>query len=369
MLTWYLHSVLNISKCNLSQLPADLIHVSSLKALVASHNSITSPSLYNLAGLVTLNSLILSDNKLTSFPSTLTQLQELKKLSLSNNELRSDTLPDFSSLTSLEELRLNGNAGITSIPAGIIDLPAITMLELSHTGIARVADVEKLASAPKLVNLGLRGCPVADTPKYRDVVTAALPNLRILDNVRFDQKYLQRKAKAKEAASAKEDAPGVPGQAAPVQAVTRDPSKKRKRHEVEATSSANVDPSPVHPSAAVVEKADKAGKVKRKKVPIPAEHIIDATKTPKAIGGSLAAQQAESAAPSVEEDRPQTVEEAARARSSVLKIVDVRKEEVKDRKQRKREKREKARQADAGTDALLDLVKARTEAVALPGWD
>lgn len=187
--------VLNMSHCQMEALPEELATVLSLKALVASHNQLTSPSLTHVAGLTDLNSLILSDNQLTSLPSSITTLTALKKLSLSANKLRSDSLPDLSPLKTLEEIRLNGNAHISMIPEGLADLPVLSVLELSNTAISAWTEVDKLKSCQQLVNLGLKGTLLANQPDYKKKVIKSLPKLRVLDNDRFDPKFLQRKEK------------------------------------------------------------------------------------------------------------------------------------------------------------------------------
>lgn len=194
--------VFNISTCNLASLPPELAAVTTLKALVASHNALTSASLQHVTPLVNLNSLILSDNKLTSLPPSFSKLTSLKKLSVANNALTADALPDFSQMTALEEVRLNGNVGIDNIPESLGKAPQLALLELSHTCISDFKQLHKLAPARYLINLGLRGTKLAESAKYQDRVTTALPGLRILDNNRFDAKYLERKEKAREKAVA-----------------------------------------------------------------------------------------------------------------------------------------------------------------------
>lgn len=180
-LLWHCYSfaytVLTMMHCNMEELPQELASVKSLKALVASHNNLTSPSLSHLSTLKSLNSLILSDNQLTSFPSsTLNSLTSLKKLSLANNNLTSDGLPSFAGIsTTLEEVRLNGNSGITSIPElaseGNEATCSLTVLELSHTDIKDIQELKKLQKLPKLVNLGLRDTPLSRVDDYRTKVS------------------------------------------------------------------------------------------------------------------------------------------------------------------------------------------------------
>jgi Leucine-rich repeat (LRR) protein len=164
-------SVLNVSGCSLTELPKDLSYATSLKAFVASHNSISSPSLSHLASLTELNTLILSNNSLTSFPSALTgNMKQLKKLNLSNNQLSSNSIPSLGALGALEELRLNGNPGITTIPEGIDALDNLSILELSTTVVSDWQEVDKLAVCKSLVNLGLRATKLAEHKGYRDKV-------------------------------------------------------------------------------------------------------------------------------------------------------------------------------------------------------
>ena len=163
--------------CNMDELPQELASVKSLKALVASHNNLTSASLSHLTTLKSLNSLILSDNQHTSFPSsTLNSLTSLKKLSLANNKLTSDGLPSFAGISAtLEELRINGNEGITSVPELVSEgkeaNSILTVLELSHTGIKDLEEIKKLQKLPRLVNLGLRDTPLSHIDDYRTKVS------------------------------------------------------------------------------------------------------------------------------------------------------------------------------------------------------
>lgn len=363
-------AVLNISHCNLTELPVDLGHVTSLKALVASHNSLTSPSLAHLASLTSLNSLILSDNKLTSIPSSLTRSKELKKLALSNNALHSDTLSEFEQMDSLEEVRLNGNTSITSIPDSLCTCKRLTLLELSHTGISKLKHIEKLSRCPRLINLGLRGTPLAESSDYREKVTTVVPQLRILDNIRFDKKFLDRKAQRDDASAwraqpSRQDRGESYKNTEPDETAPRE--KKRKRHAHVPDGESPLDESV---KSAATEQGTIQGKRKRAakdNLPEPA-HI----KAPKSIGGTLADANSDASHKKIPQSAASmpvnAAADPAQARSSVLKVVDVRKEESKDRKQRKREKRERERQDASGTNLVADLI-ANTRSTVVSGWD
>lgn len=168
-----------MSRCHLRALPSELAGLTTLKALVASHNSLESTSLVNVSKLSNLNTLILSDNALTSIPSSLTgNLKELKKLNLANNKLSSDGLPSFANMASLEELRLNGNVDINKVPSGLADLAKLSILELSHTGLASMDELESLKACQTLVNLGIRGTPIgSEDAEQREKVSGVLYTL------------------------------------------------------------------------------------------------------------------------------------------------------------------------------------------------
>ena len=411
-----------MSNCKLEALPKELATVTSLKALVASHNQLTSPSLTHLAGLVDLNSLILSDNELTSLPSSIITLKSLKKLSLANNKLRSDSFPDITPLKALEEIRINGNAGIASVPEGLTNLPVLSVLELSNTGISAWTEVEKLKECTALVNLGLKSSPLASDADYNEKATTTLPKLRILDNNRFDPKFLQRKEKlkAKQAAEAGEitplrskqkekkeraagrkqaekatsalsakqigkqkatdqdEEPALAEESKEKPQILSQRAKKRKRNEERTTKTAKplseAEPTVMSDDEAVepAEVASNVPKKKRSRVRkrLEKQAAAEAAKsngddgvaqTPsvaKQIGGSL------SAPAEVEAEKPEKedlAEDLLKARSSVIGIVEA----------NKGAKKNKGKQATAGEgrDVLSLLQQATPDSDVVSGWD
>ncbi|KAJ3121482.1 hypothetical protein HK100_012357 [Physocladia obscura] len=208
--------------------------LSSLKALILNNNSIT--ALPDLSPLVSLNTLILSHNSLSSLPTPFPRLPNLKKISLSNN-----LLSDYPIFTvpppPIQELRLAHNK-IKRVPeknpknssAATYTLSALKTLDIGSNLIDSLANLVKafaskiLAGPDSLVNLNLKGNDVVggsgfgsgndgdivDGKKGDEVHNAAniaykeaiLPlcgsNLKVLDGIRFDAKFLERKEKRKE---------------------------------------------------------------------------------------------------------------------------------------------------------------------------
>lgn len=55
------------------------------------------------------------------------------------------------------------------------------------------SDIECLRELPHLVNLSMKGCPICSVDGYALKMREMLPALRILDGVRFDERFLMRK--------------------------------------------------------------------------------------------------------------------------------------------------------------------------------
>ncbi|GAA5961321.1 hypothetical protein JCM3765_004373 [Sporobolomyces pararoseus] len=228
--------VLNASHCELTEVSQCISSLQSLKALVLSHNSLT--SLEHIRNLPDLNTIVVSNNQLTSLPSTLTSLPSLKKISASHNLLTPTGLPNLSSLSHLHELRFSHNPNLTSLPShfggwGKQPLPAggesnerpehgrrgrgvagsvskrqgIEILDLSSCGIENWYGLRAIAEQDGIVNLGLKGNKVAldamggeegagttaGFEEFKSKLTILLPNLRILDSIRFDAKHFELK--------------------------------------------------------------------------------------------------------------------------------------------------------------------------------
>jgi Leucine-rich repeat (LRR) protein len=117
---------LNLSKHNLSSVPAEIGRLRNLYHLNLSHNQLTElpPFLFKLTKL---EEALLQNNQLTSLPPDINQLTHLRELYLANNQLRS--LPNMSKLKNLEILILRGNL---LPPAEIARVKAI----LPHTTIS-----------------------------------------------------------------------------------------------------------------------------------------------------------------------------------------------------------------------------------------
>ncbi|SCZ87695.1 BZ3500_MvSof-1268-A1-R1_Chr2-2g05161 [Microbotryum saponariae] len=257
--------VLNVSNCGLKQVPSVIESLVSLKALVLSHNHLT--TLDHVKRLPQLNTLgpckklwpesggLVSYNSLTSLPSAdLSSLGQLKKLSASHNLLTSTSLPDLSNLTHLREVRLSNNPKLAQLPLHFIawghaplrekrdeeadaqtaeaeprrvaGKQGLEVVDLGSCGFEDWFGLKELAKHP-IVNLVLKGNKVVDelveeegfeayrtrvrartgpsrrNPLYAAVLicpfdsqlTTLLSDLKILDNVRFDAKFVELKQK------------------------------------------------------------------------------------------------------------------------------------------------------------------------------
>ncbi|BGP17735.1 hypothetical protein JCM10213_005316 [Rhodosporidiobolus nylandii] len=209
--------VLNASHCSLTEVPSCIACLSSLKALVLSHNSLK--TLEHVADQPDLNTIVVSNNQVTALPSSLSNLRSLKKISAAHNQLIPSGLPDLSFLAHLQEVRLGDNRSLTSLPPhfgswGKAALPAeeeekrqkgrqgIEILDLGNCGFDSWFGLRELAKQSSIVNLGLKGNKVTEEAveasgfdELKSKLTVLLPSLRILDNNRFDAKHADLKAK------------------------------------------------------------------------------------------------------------------------------------------------------------------------------
>ncbi|BGP00932.1 hypothetical protein JCM10021v2_004621 [Rhodotorula toruloides] len=198
--------VLNASHCGLTAVPPCIARLSTLKALVLSHNSLT--KLEHVANLPDLNTIVISNNSLTSLPASLATLPSLKKISAAHNQLTPSGLPDLSPLSHLHELRLNDNRSLTSLPQhfgtwgkGDTGKGGLEILDIGNCGFESWFGLKELAKQEGIVNLGLKGNKVAEDAvkatgfdEFKAKLTILLPSLRILDTHRFDAKHFDLKA-------------------------------------------------------------------------------------------------------------------------------------------------------------------------------
>ncbi|KAL8281127.1 hypothetical protein RQP46_006485 [Phenoliferia psychrophenolica] len=197
--------VLNASNCGLTRVPSAVASLSSLKALVLSHNSLSSLGPH-ISRLPDLNSLIVSHNTLTSLPKTLATLPSLKKLSASHNALVSGSLPDLSPLEHLREIRFSNNPTLDALPDHFASWGkgqdesgkpgrGLEIVDLGQCGFQDWVGLKALVGQTNVVNLGLKGTKVGEEAledgfeAFRGKITILLPSLRILNDVRFDAKF------------------------------------------------------------------------------------------------------------------------------------------------------------------------------------
>ncbi|KAK2722103.1 hypothetical protein QYM36_002602, partial [Artemia franciscana] len=121
-------------------------------------------------------------------------LDQFDIIDFSDNDIRK--LDGFPLLKRLNSLLFNGNR-IVRIGENLEDfLPNLEMLILTNNHIQELADIDPLATLPKLTHLSLLHNPVTMKPHYREYVIFKIPQLRVLD-------FRKVKQKEREAALAK----------------------------------------------------------------------------------------------------------------------------------------------------------------------
>jgi Leucine-rich repeat (LRR) protein len=184
--------VLNVSYNQLREVPLVVWRLENLKALVLNNNQIGTLT-KDLKFPLSISTIILSDNLIEdmdffaskSFPS-------LTKISLSHNQIRIIPIGLAKKMPQLKEIRLSGNK-ITCIPTGALP-HSLEILDLSNNLIGDLADLEGLKQLSRLKNLSIKGCPIGK--EQREKIREMLPQLRIIDGERFDERwFLKRKQK------------------------------------------------------------------------------------------------------------------------------------------------------------------------------
>ncbi|WP_256349586.1 NEL-type E3 ubiquitin ligase domain-containing protein [Pseudomonas sp. D8002] len=124
---------LNLSASNLAQLPSALDNFTALRQLDLSHNQLSIiPSIQQrLSRLTTLETLDLQYNRVASL--------------------------DLRGLNALRHLNLS-RTGITEWPEGVLDLPVLESLDLSHSAITRVPAQALTGHDTLMLKSNLRGC-------------------------------------------------------------------------------------------------------------------------------------------------------------------------------------------------------------------
>lgn len=182
-------SVLNLSQNSLKNIPIHVQNLEKLKALILNNNEIS--MIENLDSLSKLNTLVLSHNQICELDG-LDALTSLSKLSVAHNEITS--FPRLQTLKNLKELRLNDNK-ICNIPEWVQDLSSLEILDIGNNSISNLDDLSNLSSCPNLHQLNIKGNPVAEHPEFKQKIMEHIPELRVLNGLRFDEKFLERKEK------------------------------------------------------------------------------------------------------------------------------------------------------------------------------
>ena len=188
---------LDISECNLEDIPPEVFSLPRLREFYASRNALKSvpDALFAVPGLeyVNLDANLLSSipdgiaaakslkwlrlntNTITSLPASLAELKSLRRLYLRGNRL--SAVPEtIRELPELEALLLDGNRSITTLPDWITALPSLRSIGLGATGIRKLPD--DLEGWKNLDSLTLYDCPISQDERKR--IRKALPDVAIV---------------------------------------------------------------------------------------------------------------------------------------------------------------------------------------------
>ncbi len=147
-----------LSNNQISAIPVSALSAQahSLRALLLNGNKLV--RLEHLGHLLALTTLVCSHNRLEDV-SSVCSLKLLQKLSAGHNRLNS--IPaSFGSLLRLAELRLNDNA-LNSLPPELASCQGLRLIDLGNNLFPDFESVAPLAKLRRLVNLTLRGNPLA----------------------------------------------------------------------------------------------------------------------------------------------------------------------------------------------------------------
>uniref|UniRef100_A0A3B4DQA9 Leucine rich repeat containing 9 n=1 Tax=Pygocentrus nattereri TaxID=42514 RepID=A0A3B4DQA9_PYGNA len=154
--------------------------MSSLEVLHLSYNSISNLSELQLSRLTNLRALFLQGNDIAQVEG-LEGLRCLRELVLDRNRLRSLSVSSFSSQVALLELRMSENR-LRDL-GHLHSLGQLRSLHLDNNKLQDIAELEKLAVLPSLIELSVVGNPVARRSLHRPVLVLRLPGLQVLDGI------------------------------------------------------------------------------------------------------------------------------------------------------------------------------------------
>ena len=143
---------LDLSDKGITELPAEIGELTSLKVLYLYGNQLSSVPA-EIGELTSLERLDLSHNQISSVPAEIGKLTSLKELNLGNNQL-SNIPAEIGELTSLKELNLYGNQ-LNSVPAELGNLTSLEVLNLSENQFSSVpTEIGDLTSLKELYLFG-----------------------------------------------------------------------------------------------------------------------------------------------------------------------------------------------------------------------
>lgn len=156
----YGNTVLNLSNCNLEEVPPVVWKLKNIQLLDLSNNEIKqiSPEIKNLKEL---RDLTISGNELNSLPKEIGDLNKLYELILPNNKLTS--LPtELGNLEHLRRLIIRGNRDLSSLPASLNNLISLETIICAETSIPE-SEVERIRIEIKERKVGLLRASLSTT--------------------------------------------------------------------------------------------------------------------------------------------------------------------------------------------------------------
>ena len=132
-----------------------------------------------LSNLVDLKVLFLQANELTRIEG-LERLTQLRELVLDKNRIKSIDACSFPHLINLRELRIEDN-GLKTL-ANLSPLQRLQSIHMSSNRISDLAEMERLAYLPNLMEVNLVNNPVARKQLYRPTAIFHMQSLRLLDS-------------------------------------------------------------------------------------------------------------------------------------------------------------------------------------------
>jgi hypothetical protein len=169
--------------------PVGLESLTALEALHLANNLLTSLAPLRLFPLLSLRVLDLQDNDISKVEG-LDCFSNLRELNLDRNKLRGFEPASLASLSQLRTLSVEEN-GVRSLQH-LPPLHRLSLARFASNRITDVADIERIAALPSLLDLTLANNPLSRKQMYRATVIFRVTSLTQLDNKDISQDERER---------------------------------------------------------------------------------------------------------------------------------------------------------------------------------